>query len=449
MPNFRGPIAGLVGGAVNLTKDYKAKQKAKETAAATDASAAGPRHDAAPPAQQQHPEHDSSRDSSIDAQQWALDLDEAQQECNATSRAADGQRPPSGGDKVKADAVLKNLAARPVTLSNNTPHRLELPVILPQRRPGAQHRGFVHAYAPMLGECDVDEAAWMEFLAGLDATINANPWFHAVNAATGVAGMAHSAASAGFSAIGFLAGLAVSAGLEVGRKGYVQYRQNGYLDRANEVYFKPRGLYCFFVAYRPAAGADADNVYPVAEIDLQTNAARAIQQRDAQGTWKKMTSAAAITARGDAEIPASAPLVFPQLDAMDEKQKENAFKRYGGTLINYFDKRAVDKFDGKNPGNKLANGQAPVPANQDAPGEGDGSAPKPEKKSRFNGPVARAYENHKERRSQRKEKKEDKSSQRPLKKMMTEDVMYLMVTNLPTQEELDRLVEEMLADMAK
>lgn len=46
----------------------------------------------------------------------------------------------------------------------NSSARIPYPVIIPQRRPGNKDRGFVHAYAPVLGDCGIGQDAFLGFL---------------------------------------------------------------------------------------------------------------------------------------------------------------------------------------------------------------------------------------------------------------------------------------------
>lgn len=66
--------------------------------------------------------------------------------------------------------------------------RLQLPVILPQRRPKNRTRGFVRAYAPMLEECGITTDMWLNFLDTFEQASQASPWLNALNMA-GMAGM--------------------------------------------------------------------------------------------------------------------------------------------------------------------------------------------------------------------------------------------------------------------
>lgn len=61
--------------------------------------------------------------------------------------------------------------------------RLELPVILAQRRPKDRSRGFVRAYAPMLGDVGIDQTMWLDFLNAFDQSTQASPWIKAINLA--------------------------------------------------------------------------------------------------------------------------------------------------------------------------------------------------------------------------------------------------------------------------
>lgn len=53
-------------------------------------------------------------------------------------------------------------------LPPNPAQRLPCPVIMPQRRPRNKARGFVRAYAPVLGDCEIDQAACLALLNSFD-----------------------------------------------------------------------------------------------------------------------------------------------------------------------------------------------------------------------------------------------------------------------------------------
>lgn len=52
------------------------------------------------------------------------------------------------------------------------------PVILRQKRPGNQTRGFVHGYAPSLKDVGISQPAWMDFLACFEESIQVSTTPH-------------------------------------------------------------------------------------------------------------------------------------------------------------------------------------------------------------------------------------------------------------------------------
>jgi hypothetical protein len=114
--------------------------------------------------------------------------------------------------------------------------------------------------------------------------------------------------------------------MEASRRTYIHYQQNKYLDTVNEQFFKPRGLYCLVIKYKPSSDE------PMEEVDLDHNIAKTIEERDGQSKWKNLFSASSSTTTQEAEIPEAAPLIFPQLDDLDEEQKESSVKRFGHFL---------------------------------------------------------------------------------------------------------------------
>ena len=80
---------------------------------------------------------------------------------DVVSETSTPTKPPSGN--ALGPATI-NALIESFVLSNPLPAdykigQLRFPVILPQRRPYAKKRGFVHAYAPMLMDCGIDEAS--------------------------------------------------------------------------------------------------------------------------------------------------------------------------------------------------------------------------------------------------------------------------------------------------
>ena len=102
--------------------------------------------------------------SDLDSDEEELDLDEAAQDIRTGS--ADGVRQPPPTGNMLSPAAIKTLANS--FIDQYPPPKapvgtLQLPVILPQRRPGNKRRGFVQAYAPMLEQAGIGEAAFLSF----------------------------------------------------------------------------------------------------------------------------------------------------------------------------------------------------------------------------------------------------------------------------------------------
>ncbi|KAK1857087.1 hypothetical protein CCHR01_00161 [Colletotrichum chrysophilum] len=429
----RGPISKLIGGAVDFTKEYRADQKERKEARERNEQAGGSSNASTIQKHQDALEDESSSD---DEEDWAIELDEAQQ------RQQPGQSH-QADDNADPEELLRRFIEQhppPPYEAGQQTHALPMPVILPQRRPEARHRGFVRAYAPVLNECGIDQTAWLEFLDGFEKSIKLNPWFNVLNAGVMVADHAHMAVS-GFSPIAMLVTFAIHTSLETSRRTYVNYRQNGYLDTMNEKFFKPRGLFCLIVKYKPSS------TELIEDIDLEHNIAKAVDDRDGQSKWKNAVRSASTTTKSEVEIPEPAPLVFPQLDALDEGKKQNAVKEFGQFVSTYFDRRAASHFQAQHPDSKIP--QAPqlqqsIPSTSSSSGGLLSMATG----GKVVGPIGRIQQRRNDRREElgidrkvgrqaRRERRRERKKNRPLKKMMKQDALYLMVVNLPTQEEMD------------
>ncbi|KAL2682861.1 hypothetical protein Neosp_007319 [[Neocosmospora] mangrovei] len=61
--------------------------------------------------------------------------------------------------------------------------KLSQPVILPQRRPKTRRRGFIRAYAPALNDTGITQDMFLEFLETFHKSTQASPWIDAINMA--------------------------------------------------------------------------------------------------------------------------------------------------------------------------------------------------------------------------------------------------------------------------
>ena len=109
---------------------------------------------------------DASSVSSSDGGEEAQELDEVQQ------KFAGGHRNQELMEAKDIDGVFNALAKQyPPPGYTEVAGKLDLPVILPQRRPKNKERGFVYAYAPVLQTCGIGQAEFLAFLDGFEKAI--------------------------------------------------------------------------------------------------------------------------------------------------------------------------------------------------------------------------------------------------------------------------------------
>ncbi|KAJ8063520.1 hypothetical protein OCU04_007395 [Sclerotinia nivalis] len=327
----------------------------------------------------------------------------------------------------------------------NIKQGLPVPVIIPERRPGSKHRGFVRAYAPVLMDCGIDQDTFMDFLVGFEASIKASPYFHVVNLAVAASVMAEGIAVAP-SIIVHAAAFAVHTSIEFGRRAYMSKEQNKYLQGMNEKLFKPHGLYAMLMTWKPARSSNSQPL--VSTVDMNTKIVTSVASREVQGrSGLHSTSGKTI---GQSQMPESAELIFPLLEKASDEQKENAMKKAGVWFGEWRDKRSTTKFAYENPSTTLTTnaGEPQIPSSSWA----DPSHPVNQGGIigvLSGGHLGRAA--RKERRRERKGLPKDKNPKsqrmgilRTAKRKLHEDVLYLMIVNMPSEEEM-----KVAANMAK
>ncbi|KAA8566480.1 hypothetical protein EYC84_009042 [Monilinia fructicola] len=290
----------------------------------------------------------------------------------------------------------------------NIKQGLPVPVIIPERRPGSKHRGFVRAYAPVLNDCGIDQGTFMDFLVGFEASIKASPYFHVINLAVAASVMAEGLAVAP-SIIVHAAAFAVHTSIEFGRRAYMSKEQNEYLDGMNAKLFKPHGLYAMLMTWKPARSSSFQTL--VSTVDMNNKIVTSVAAREVSGR-SSLHSTSGKTV-GQSQMPESAELVFPLLETASDEQKENAMKKAGVWFGEWRDKRSTAKFTYENPSTTLATnaGELEAPSSRWA----DPSHP-----------------------STKEELLET------AKRKLHEDVLYLMIVNMPSDEEM-----KIVANMAK
>ncbi|KAL5334905.1 hypothetical protein BJX70DRAFT_391056 [Aspergillus crustosus] len=229
--------------------------------------------------------------------------------------------------------------------------QLPYPVILPQRRPKDKKRGFIRAYAPVLEDFGIDQAMFLDFLETSNKACQATPWLYALNLASiGTIWIP--------SAISFVVSAAIQMGTEAAIAVEGRRKTNTFFDKINEEFFRPRGLFCLVMTW------DSESSSTYSRFDLTTAISTAV---DGGGPGKlnkmkhKFKSSDGKT-QGSLPFPESAPLIFPDLDAVAagglEAQKKSLQNRKD-FVANYFDRRSQAQFSVENPDNAL--NMAPKP----------------------------------------------------------------------------------------
>jgi hypothetical protein len=430
-----GPVSKLLSTGVGLTREYQARNRSKSP---------GPKNGEAEE-EEAPPLHDSITDVQdedildTDQAQWALD--ELQ---NSPSDEAD---PPK--DKSNSvDQILATFFSKNPTPPNISQIDLPFSVIIPQRRPGTKLSGFIHAYPPIFSPL-IPESAWFSLLSGFTSSIKYSPVFHAVNGALALANLGLQAV-AGPSLAAHAMAMAVHVSIEGMRRGYARYQGNKYLDGINEGYLRPRGLYALLWSFRPKSSKAEATV----ELSAEEKVEEAMLKRvEGGGRWSGVSG----QAHWEHHLPEAMPLVFPDLD--EDAQVEGGKKKF---LKEYKDRRARARFAQLHPESKLN----VLPKEEFASRYSDPSHPasngnivnflsggkidRPNLKERRT--IMKGMVTGKGRMSPAEARREliekesgraDEGKKGPVKGMVGamgrrihEDVVYLMVVNMPSEEEL-------------
>ncbi|OJJ29661.1 hypothetical protein ASPWEDRAFT_177402 [Aspergillus wentii DTO 134E9] len=405
-----------------------------------------------------------SRDIDHDHEEhW--ELDEAQDQLVE-------QRTPGWEESTDEGHLAEAFAAQyPLPLFADRKSSLPYPIVLPQRRPGARARGFVRAYPPDLNAFGIDKDMFLDFVD----TAN-----HACKGpkALGLLNLAPLALIPfGMGLIGFAVGVAMQIATTTAITMEGRRRSNNFFDVANRDIFMPRGLFCLVMTWNP----DIDDPHVIYGLDEAIDKA----MPKAGGGFEKLkhkyakSSGESHANQFFAEI---APLEFPDLDRLGDaktKEKHKTFKEHTQAKYErvsaYKDKREQAKFNADHPDSALTHGPKPEfssryadpkhPANEGSPIAlltGGHLTEKQILKYTPTGFLAnqgyKAYKKHQEAKTQAASTGdavyEDSSSGDP-KKMVYNDrihtalkglkskVVYLMIVNLPSNEELRQVRQEL------
>ncbi|APA14385.1 hypothetical protein sscle_12g091550 [Sclerotinia sclerotiorum 1980 UF-70] len=320
----------------------------------------------------------------------------------------------------------------------NKKQGLAVPVIIPERRPGSKHRGFVRAYAPVLMDCGIDQETFIDFLIRFEASIKASPYFHVVNLDVAASVMAEGIAVAP-SIIVHAAAFAVHTSIEFSKRAYMskEYvlsdplivklggmnlvlppRQNKYLQGMNEKLFKPHRLYAMLMTWKPVHSSNPQPL--VSTVDMNTKIVTFVASREVKGRSGLQSTS------------------------------ENAMKKAGVWFGEWRDERSTAKFAYKNPSTTLATnaGEPQIPSSRWA------DPSHPVNQGGIIGVLSGGHLGRtakKERRRERKGLPKDENPKpqrmgilRTAKRKLHEDVLYLMIVNMLPDEEM-----KIAANMAK
>ncbi|KAJ9607996.1 hypothetical protein H2200_008075 [Cladophialophora chaetospira] len=392
-------LVKLVGSGVGLAKEYHAYRKAAKSAQTKDAEIS-----------EDDFQYGSGRHESVD-NVIAETLVHAPVYQAQSAQKSNGSGTPS----------LEQFTVPPPSCDLRGP--LALPVILPQRRPGSNSRGFVRAYAPMLHSCGIDQTLWFDFLNGFHEALKKTPLFHVANAAIAIGSIPIPSLTVQVSAI------ALGAALDISSKQFMKYQTNKYLDNMNEQIFKPRGLYTAIMSFEP------DSMQSGEVVDVNTNVVKSFGSRIGNHYSERLRTSSGTT-HGEFELPAAAPLVFPDLSELPEHQRTNRMNK-SGFFDDYLDRRAQAKFSNQNPDSKLAVPRPKFASSWSDPTAGVFQATSLREMVGGGNTSGRQRGDQQRLQAEYRTASEQTESSSGAKKLLQKNILYLTVVNMPSEEEVN------------
>lgn len=421
-----GFITGGISRGIAITSEALAGEKGRSSAEAR--------------AQNRRGSAESESDEDITQQIW--ELDEAANDTGAI---------PEKSTVACSLCQLEHSTTNPEIITS-----MEQSVVIPQRRPGTRARGFVQAYAPVLGENKgIDQETFLEFLRDLDKSSKSSPVFDVINLACFGVGMIPDATC-------FAVSTAVGTASQIAQELQIRYKTNSCLDEMNIKLFQPHGSFAMIMTYKP--DMEDEPVLTVDTNQMDVAVFKSLNNSKAKELFRRLRKSSGKTP--ESQIPDCAPLIYPSLDLVlssNELTKQSSAK---AKAVNaYLDQRAQTVFQTKNPNSKLTQIAPP----QEKPYVNRFADPNHPVNSGsiFGLLTGGAFDPIAAGRVQRAERHARKHGQPPLSdvekhdaymgrkvrgrvtgtpskstiigKMMKKDVLYLVVVDLPTQEQLDSM----------
>lgn len=149
---------------------------------------------------------------------------------------------------------------------DSTKHRssspIDLPIVIPQRRPKKRGRGFVRAYSPVLASAGIDQPEFLDFVDSFNKAIVPSEWIQAIELISW-AGMAAP------EPIAILLDQALEMAVQSATEAQSRYRGGRFIDRVNAEYFIPRGLVAMVVTWKSWNGQRPDSSSRVEDVHVE------------------------------------------------------------------------------------------------------------------------------------------------------------------------------------
>ena len=121
-------------------------------------------------------------------------------------------------------------------------------------------------------------------------------------------------------------------------------RTNTFMDKINDDFFRPRGLYCLIMTWNP----ESPDTH--ATFDVNSTVSHTLQHPSGPAKIKNSLRASSGKTYGEMEFPDVAPLVFPALDHLADQTGERAVRKRDklkqkATFVDeYYDRRAQAEY---------------------------------------------------------------------------------------------------------
>ena len=243
-------------------------------------------------------------------------------------------------------------------------NKIELPVVLPQRRPNRRGRGFIRAYSPVLAEVGIAQDMFLDFIDDFNKILEPNPWLNAIN----VVGLAANAIPDVL--ISTLIGLALDSATDAAMEASSRGQSNTFLNYINRDFFLPCGLIAF-VAIWDSEAVEQDRMATNVDYSEHTGGIlstgdygqtlKDVMNRkrtagDVKEDFQRQIDCSLKPATGTFDWLDPAPLIFPSaketatvLRVNKDGKPKNAFDRGEIWLDSFMDRRSQAKWNEKYP----------------------------------------------------------------------------------------------------